>query len=77
MLKIIILVAFIILIAILLFLCYCHEKKHYNKGVCKRCGKPLRFFAKDNLGCRGYICDTCLDIAWVSFKIDKGDANND
>ena len=72
MLKIIFIVLFNIAIATIIIVGFLYEKKQYNSGICKCCGKPLRFFARDNIGCRGYICDNCLNIAWVSFKIDKG-----
>ena len=48
------------------------EKREFNNGVCKHCGKNLRYFDSDSQGGRGYICDDCGYCAWVSYRcVDK------
>lgn len=47
------------------------EKKAYNNGVCTNCGEKLRHFDCDSQGGRGYRCDKCGRIVWVSYNVDK------
>lgn len=48
------------------------EKKEYNNGRCRQCGKVLRYFDMDSQGGRGYCCDGCGYHTWVSYKtVDK------
>lgn len=51
---------------------YKKEKRDFNKGRCYCCGSKLRHFTNDIQGGRGYICDKCKTVTWVSYKsIDK------
>lgn len=43
------------------------EKKDYNSGICPHCGKKLILFDTDSQGGRGYICEECNYVAWVSY----------
>lgn len=43
------------------------EKKAYNNGICKECGTELHHFDNDSQGGRGYVCDNCQHIVWVSY----------
>lgn len=47
------------------------EKKDFNNGICKKCGEKLRFFDYDSQGGRGYCCDKCGHVVWVSYNVDK------
>lgn len=48
------------------------EAKDFNGGVCRHCGKKLRYFDTDSRGGRGYICDSCGYVTWVSYnRVDK------
>lgn len=48
------------------------EEHYYNNGICRHCGKPLRYFDTDSQGGRGYCCDDCGYHTWVSYKtVDK------
>lgn len=60
----IILIAFIIIgVITAIYL----EIKDYNKGICPKCGAPLRNFDCDSQGGRGYVCDKCNYSTWVSY----------
>ena len=68
------LVAVIILIVIYIVLCriaFYIEKKEFNNGVCIRCGEKLEYFDMTSQGDRGYICNKCGHIVWVSHKVDE------
>lgn len=41
--------------------------KNYNNGKCTRCGNNLKYFMDDSLGRRGYRCECCGTLVWVSF----------
>lgn len=43
------------------------EKRDFNKGKCRYCGKPLVLFGHDSQGCRGYICEQCSVPVWISY----------
>lgn len=47
------------------------ERKAYNNGICTKCGGKLRLFDCDSQGGRGYHCDGCDNIVWVSYNVDK------
>lgn len=56
------------------------EKQSFNNCRCIRCGYPLRHFDNDSHGGRGYICDKCGYVTWVSYNgVDKnyGDDKDD
>ena len=44
------------------------EKKNFNGGKCDKCNTDLRLFDIGSYGGRGYICDKCNKIVWVSYK---------
>lgn len=69
---------YIIIISIILYIILCfivdykNEKNSFNNGYCSRCGNKLTRFSVNFKDCRGYICDKCKTITWVSYKsIDK------
>ena len=43
------------------------EAKSFNKGKCPKCGHMLRHFDTDSQGGKGFVCDDCGYITWVSF----------
>lgn len=43
------------------------DRKEFNHGICKRCGKPLRHFDNDSHGGQGWCCDTCGYPIWISW----------
>ena len=48
------------------------ETKAFNKGVCKKCGRKLKYFDVDTQGGRGYKCEACDYYTWVSYLcVDK------
>ena len=47
------------------------EAKAYNSGVCTVCNRELRCFDMDSQGGRGYKCDQCHHVVWVSYSVDK------
>lgn len=48
------------------------EKKFFNIGICPCCGNPLRDWAINCKGERGYLCEICGYHTWVSYKtVDK------
>lgn len=48
-----------------------YEAYHFNKGICRKCGKELEMFAIDSYGGRGYNC-SCGYYTWVSYNtVDK------
>lgn len=53
---------------------YFDDKKEYNNGICSNCGHRWRYFDTDSQGGRGYICDECKRVIWISWPIgDKGE----
>ena len=57
---------------------YCSEKKNYNKGICPKCGKPLKCIDVDSHGGRWYVCTDrydkekpCHYDCWVSYDVDS------
>lgn len=43
------------------------EKRDYNNGICKHCGKPLRHFDTDSQGGRLYTCPNFCDLVAVTY----------
>ena len=70
--QLVIVVAFAFLgLFILLSLAFrCYEKKKWNKGFCK-CGGCWRKFCTDSQCERGYICDACKTVCWITCQVDK------
>lgn len=50
---------------------YICEKRDYNGGYCKYCGRKLRRSDIDACGIREYKCDKCGYNVWVSYNADK------
>ena len=67
MLGIIIISILVVLFIGCLYLCYHIEKKHFNNGICPRCGNTLHYFDTDSQGGKGYTCDNCNYTTWVSW----------
>lgn len=44
-----------------------HEKREYNNGICKCCGKKLRHFDTDSQGGRLYTCEDMHTLVSVSY----------
>lgn len=78
MIKLVIIV-FIVLIAITVPIVGVHmERVAYNGGVCRHCKTKLRHFDNDSQGGRGYVCDKCGYVTWVSYNcVDRKVTNND
>lgn len=52
------------------------DKKRYNGGYCPHCGKKLYQFDVDSQGARGYTCEECCHIVWISYpSVDKRHVN--
>ena len=47
--------------------CYFQEKKHFNNGICPKCGKPLIHFDDDSQGGQGWCCRKCDYYVWISW----------
>lgn len=48
------------------------ETMYYNKGICPVCNGKYEIFDIDSQGSRGYECDTCGNVIWVSYPcVDK------
>jgi len=62
---------FIILIVSLVLFARSNEKKRFKNGICPECFTKLNLFGCDSGGARGYVCDNCHYIVWVSYSIDK------
>ena len=43
------------------------ESTDFNGGMCRECNVELRHFDSDSHGGRGYVCDYCEHIVWVSW----------
>ena len=68
-----IIISLTIVVAIILgiFIARNLEKKDFNKGRCRNCEGRLRCFDRDSQSGRGYICDTCGNVVWISYNVDK------
>lgn len=71
--KIIMLVigGYILFAIVAAFFAASSDKELYNDGVCSRCNGTWRHFNTDSQGGRGYICDRCGDVIWISYPVDK------
>lgn len=47
------------------------EKKRFNKGYCHNCKSKLSLFDTTFFGDRGYICNECGKVVWISYNVDK------
>lgn len=43
------------------------EELNYNHGICPHCERKLKQFDVDSQGGRGYNCDHCGYVTWVSY----------
>ena len=43
------------------------ERRDFNGGVCRRCGKALRHFDDDTRGGEGWVCDECGAVVWIEW----------
>lgn len=67
----IIVVAIAIFITLTLFAIHT-ERRNFNNGICPKCGEKLICFDVDSQGGRGYKCNKCHYVTWVSYKtVDK------
>lgn len=78
--KIILLIIFITFIIFVsgITWAYCSEKKNYNKGVCPKCGKPLKCREVNSQGGRWYVCtdryneeNPCSYNCWITYNVDS------
>lgn len=44
---------------------YITTRRAYNKGVCPKCGRKLRFDMCNGSGDRLYKCDLCFHFVWI------------
>ena len=49
---------------------YISDKRKWNNGICKKSGKPWKYFDSDYGGSRGYK-DWAGNYIWISFNLDK------
>lgn len=62
----------LIFVAVMILLVIRGEKLGYNHGICPRCEGRLRKFDEDSQGGRGYMCDRCGYVTWVSYyRVDR------
>lgn len=60
-------------LAALVFFAWRYERKRWNGGLCRSCGKPWRLFDAGSRCGRGYVCDDCLQAVWVTYPfVDRG-----
>ena len=70
------LLAFVITIAVvtttLTVMAIMIEKKEFNKGICPKCKNKLKLLGMGEQGEKGYVCDKCDYITWISYHcVDK------
>lgn len=66
-----VLIVLIIIVLVGIPVCILTDKKEYNNGVCPKCGTEYRHFATDSHGGRGYCCDGCNYVIWISWPVDR------
>lgn len=67
-----ILLFIVVLLLIIPSIAMTWEKRDFNNGKCTHCNTSLRCFDMDSQGGRGYKCDKCNYITWVSYNcVDK------
>ena len=70
-----VLLGMVIFVVVMVLLTIHREKLDYNHGICPRCGnqnvfiemRRLKKFDDDSQGGRGYKCDRCGYVTWVSY----------
>lgn len=71
----IVLLGMVTFVAVLVLLAIRREALDYNHGICPRCEsqgefiemRKLKKFDEDSQGGRGYKCDRCGYVTWVSY----------
>lgn len=71
----IVLLIMVTFVVVLVLLSIRREARDYNHGVCPRCEsqnkcvemRKLKKFDEDSQGGRGYKCDCCGYVTWVSY----------
>ena len=77
MVKLAIMIIMILIAIALVIVAIRMERVRYNGGVCRHCKTKLRHFDNDSQGGRGYVCDKCGYVVWVSYNcVDNGGAKN-
>lgn len=62
-------IAILIYISIMMYARHI-EKRHWNNGICRKCGKPWEHFDTDSQGGRMYQCDNGHGCD-ISYNVDK------
>lgn len=78
----IVLLGMVTFVAVLVLLAIRREALDYNHGICPRCESQgefieLKKFDEDSQGGRGYKCDRCGYVTWVSYDCDYKEDNHD
>lgn len=71
----IVLLIMVTFVTALVLLSIHREARDYNHGICPRCEsqnkyaemRKLKKFDEDSQGGRGYVCDHCGYVTWVSY----------
>ena len=65
----IVLLVMVTFVVVLVLLSIRREARDYNHGICPRCERmrKLKKFDVDSQGGRGYVCDHCGYVTWVSY----------
>jgi hypothetical protein len=63
----IVLLCSLIFVVVMVLLFIRREEVDYNHGICPHCERKLRKFDEDSQGGRGYMCDCCGYVTWVSY----------
>ena len=72
MIKIFICLALVAFMVVLTLVAWYIEHKNFNGGVCPKCGHQFKQFDNDSQGGRGYRCEGCGNITWVSYPFIDG-----
>lgn len=65
----------VLVVVFLVYWAYKQEEADYNNGICPSCHEPLRNFDCDSQGGRGYCCEHCGYVTWVSYSVDRKNKN--
>lgn len=69
---------FLIVFGAITIFAWFHERGEWNDGICKKCGNPWIYFDTDSQGGRGYWCEHCKNVTWISWPfIDTVKVKND
>lgn len=67
MFKIIFISVLVLIFVLGIIVAWYLESKGFNGGVCPKCGHQFKHFDTDSQGGRGYRCEGCGHITWVSY----------